>query len=83
MLAKPLYSGIRFILSGPSEQEKVNWRRRDTRNIKISIRARDSPTQALFPVKEHYYNKSILKEGSVRKRALIFSEHYCTYGWLI
>lgn len=48
-LAKLLYSGLRSTLSGPPGQEKVKCCRSDTRKRKISMRARDSPTQDLFP----------------------------------
>lgn len=48
-LAKLLCSGLRSILSGPPGQVKVKRCRSDTTKRKISMRARDSPTQDLFP----------------------------------
>lgn len=48
-LAKELYSGVRSILSGPPGQVRVKCCRSVTVKRNISMRARDSPTQARFP----------------------------------
>lgn len=47
--AKELYSGVRSKLSGPPGQVRVKCCRSVTTKRNISMRARDSPTQARFP----------------------------------
>lgn len=59
-LAKLLYSGLRLTVSGPPGQVKVKCCRSVTMKRKISMRASDSPTQALFPKNE----KENTQEGS-------------------
>lgn len=55
------------MLSGPSTQENVKFFSSVTRKIKSSIRAKDSPTQDLFPV-----NKGrVIKNGSLAKGQVI------------
>lgn len=69
-LAKELYSGLRSTLSGPPGQLKVKCCKRVTTKRNISMRARDSPTQARFPERKstrdvrvgHHKHTTVQKE---------------------